>query len=268
MLNKIRYNLFPGGCHHCITVSYDDGVRSDVRLAQIFRESGIAATFHLNAGTLGSAGRVDAADIPQIYAGHEVSCHMLTHPFPTELPDTAVLAEIIEDRRALERASASIVRGMSYPYGNYDDRVIRLCRSAGMEYARTVCSTNRFGLPQDFMQWHPTCHHKENILDKLEAFYAPDKYATMRLLYVWGHSFEFNNDSNWGVIEEFSKRAAHREDTWYATNIQIVDYIHAMRSLRVAVDGTRVYNPSACEVWFTLDGETVGVKPGETLYVK
>ena len=262
-MNTIRCNLFPGGCHHCITMSYDDGNLADVRLAQIFRDNGIAGTFHLNSGKLDQPGRVAAADIPQIYAGHEVSCHMVTHPFPTELPDAGVLAEIAEDRRVLERAAGTIVRGMSYPFGNYDDRVIRLGRAAGMEYARTTVATHRFTLPQDFMQWHPTCHHKGDILDKLDAFYAPDKYSTMRLFYIWGHSFEFNNDSNWDRIEEFSKKAAHRPDTWYATNIQVVDYVQAMRSLRVDADCTRVYNPSALEVWFTINGDTVSVKPGD-----
>ena len=262
-MNTIRCNLFPGGCHHCITMSYDDGNLADVRLAQILRDNGIAGTFHLNSGKLDQPGRVAAADIPQIYAGHEVSCHMVTHPFPTELPDAGVLAEIAEDRRVLERAAGTIVRGMSYPFGNYDDRVIRLCRAAGMEYARTTVATHRFTLPQDFMQWHPTCHHKGDILDKLDAFYAPDKYSTMRLFYIWGHSFEFNNDSNWDRIEEFAKKAAHRPDTWYATNIQVVDYVQAMRSLRVDTEGTMVYNPSALEVWFTINGDTVSVKPGD-----
>ena len=85
----------------------------------------------------------------------------------------------------------------------------------------------------------------------------------MRLFYIWGHSFEFNNDSNWDRIEEFSKKAAHRPDTWYATNIQVVDYVQAMRSLRVDTEGTMVYNPSALEVWFTINGDTVSVKPGD-----
>jgi hypothetical protein len=90
----------------------------------------------------------------------------------------------------------------------------------------------------------------------------------MRLFYVWGHSYDFNNDSNWNLIEEFAKKAACRPDTWYATNIQIVDYVQAMRALRVDADCTRVYNPSALEVWFTVNGDTVSVKPGETFAVQ
>jgi len=133
-----------------------------------------------------------------------------------------------------------------------------------MEYSRTTKSTNDFKLPENFLAWHPTCHHKHNLMENLEAFYAPSRYNRLKLFYVWGHSYEFNNDNNWGLIEEFSKKAGGREDTWYATNIEIVDYVNAIRALRVSADRTMVYNPSAIEVWFTVNGNTVSVKPGET----
>jgi hypothetical protein len=84
------------------------------------------------------------------------------------------------------------------------------------------------------------------------------------MFYVWGHSYEFNNDNNWELIEEFAKAAGNREDTWYATNIEIVDYVNALRALRVSADRTMVYNPSAIEVWFTINGQAVSVKPGQT----
>ena len=261
-MHVIQYNLFPGGNHHCLTMSYDDGRDFDIRLAEIFRRNGIAGTFHLNSSRIDRPGYVKASEFGEVYAGHEVSCHMVTHPFPTDNPDVSVLEEILEDRKALEAACGYVVRGMSYPYGNYDARVISLCRSAGMEYSRTTQSTNGFGLPQDFLAWHPTCKHTGGIMEKLDAFYAPDRYSRMRLFYVWGHSFEFNNDNNWELIEEFSKAAGNRPDTWYATNIQIVDYMNALRALRVSADRTMVYNPSAVEIWFTIDGQTASVKPG------
>lgn len=263
-MNVIKFDLFPGGNHHCITMSYDDGRDFDIRLAQIFRDNGLVGTFHLNSARFDKPGVVKSSELREIYAGHEISCHMVTHPFPTDNPDISVIEEIVEDRKVIEAACGYVVRGMSYPFGNYDARVIALCRTAGMEYSRTTQATNGFGLPQDFMAWHPTCHHKGGIMDKLNAFYTPDKYNRMKLLYVWGHSYEFNNDGNWDLIEEFAKAAAHRPDTWYASNIAIVDYINAVRSLRVSVDRTMVYNPTATEVWFTINGQTASVAPGQT----
>jgi len=263
-MNVINYNLFPGANHHCITISYDDGRDFDIRLTESLRENGLKGTFHLNSSRFDKPGVVKASELKEIFAGHEVSCHMVTHPFPTDNPDISVLEEIIEDRKVIEAACGYVVRGMSYPYGNYDNRVIDLCRAAGMEYSRTTKATNAFMLPEDFMAWHPTCHHNGGIMEKLDAFYAPSRYARMQLFYVWGHSYEFDRDNNWELIEEFAKKAAHREDTWYATNIEIVDYINAVRALRVSADRTMVYNPSAIEVWFTINGEPVSVKPGAT----
>jgi hypothetical protein len=86
-----------------------------------------------------------------------------------------------------------------------------------------------------------------------------------RLLYVWGHSYEFNNDNNWELIEEFSKAAAHLPDTWYATNIEIVDYVNALRALRISVDRTFAYNPTATEVWVSFNQEPVSIAPGQTV---
>lgn len=42
---------------------------------------------------------------------------------------------------ALEQHFGCRITGMAYPYGTYNDEVVRLCRSAGIRYARTVHST-------------------------------------------------------------------------------------------------------------------------------
>lgn len=45
--------LFPGGKIRAFTMSYDDGVVQDRRLAPLLREYGIKCTFNLGAGLLG-----------------------------------------------------------------------------------------------------------------------------------------------------------------------------------------------------------------------
>ena len=44
---------------------------------------------------------------------------------------------------------------------------------------------------------------------------------------MWGHSYEFENNNNWVILKNFCKTAGGREDIWYATNIEICDYISA-----------------------------------------
>ena len=83
------------------------------------------------------------------------------------------------------------------------------------------------------------------------------------MFYLWGHSYEFNDDNNWELIEEFCKRVANRQDVWYATNVEIYDYVKAFEALQFSVDGNRIFNPTATTVYLEIDGKQVAVKPGE-----
>ena len=261
---KIMLDLYPGGKPKCLTMSYDDGSADDRRLVSIFDKYGIRGTFHLNSGNLDHGGRLTSAELPELFKNHEISCHSVTHPFLERIPRDEAVAEILNDRRNLEAACGYVVRGMSYPYGSYTEELIKNLRSVGMEYSRTTRSTGCFGLPEDFMKWHPTTHHSGGVLEKLEEFEKlPRPYLS--LFYVWGHSFEFARNDNWDLIERFCEKAANHDDVWYATNIEIVDYIAALKALRFSADSATVYNPSAVVCYISVDGQAVKIPAGETV---
>ena len=265
---RIVFNLYPDAKTKALTMSYDDGVASDRRLVEIFNKNGIKGTFHLNSSKLFGDGHIGINEIDKVYNGHEVSCHTLTHPFPNTMPRESLINEIYEDRKKLEEKAGYPVRGLSYPFGEYNQTVIDQFRALGIVYSRTTKSTNNYGVPEDFMQWHPTCHHSGDILKKLEYFKNPPKRVpNLMLFYIWGHSYEFNDNNNWELIEEFCEKAAGMEDVYYATNIEIYDYIVALRNLVFSVDCTIVYNPSGIPVWFTADGKKVKVEPNQTLKI-
>ncbi len=263
---KVVFNLYPEGKTKALTMSYDDGVTADRRLVEIFNKHGIKGTFHLNSAYFGNPGRLEASEVAELYKGHEISCHTYTHPFPNTMPREALIDEILNDRKALEGIAGHPVIGMSYPFGEYNQSVIEQFRALGMVYSRTIRSTNGYGIPENFMQWHPTCHHKGDILGKLEYFKNPPRRVpNLMLFYIWGHSYEFDNDGNWELIEEFCEKASGMDDVYYATNIEIYEYIMALRSLVFGVNCEVVYNPSARTVWFTAGGKAVKVEPGQTL---
>lgn len=120
-------------------------------------------------------------------------------------------------------------------------------------------------MPTDFMRWNPTCHHNGNIIDKAGAFLNMPGYMRLPLFYVWGHSFEFARENNWELIEQFCELVAFREDTWYTTNIDYMNYVTAMRSLIFSTDASRVFNPSAFSVWLGAGEDITELKPGETV---
>ncbi|HEY5466047.1 MAG TPA: polysaccharide deacetylase, partial [Clostridia bacterium] len=167
------------------------------------------------------------------------------------------------DRIQLETLAGYPVRGMSYPFGTYNDQIIGLIRSAGMEYARTTRATADFRLPDNFLTWHPTCHHAHDLGELLDRFQHV-RFPNLQLFYLWGHSYEFNDNNNWAVIEDFCARAADLQDTWLATNIEIVDYMNALRGLRCSVDMKTIHNPSACEVWIEAEDTPIMIRAGET----
>ena len=88
------------------------------------------------------------------------------------------------------------------------------------------------------------------------------------LFYIWGHSYEFDDKNNWERLEEICEKLANRDDIWYATNIEIYEYVEAYNSLRYSAHGDMIYNPTLFEIWIDISGKTYSVKPGETLKIE
>ena len=84
---------------------------------------------------------------------------------------------------------------------------------------------------------------------------------------IVGNTDEFSRDQNWELIEEFCRMMAGREDIWYATNIEIADYMKAAQNLKFTVNGNQVWNPSAGSVWISVNGEKYEVKGGQVLLI-
>ena len=141
-----------------------------------------------------------------------------------------------------------------------------------MAYARVVETVPDFALPKDPLEWHATCHHNDPKLMEYAEFFADFKKSQyLKLMYVWGHSYEFDNNDNWDVIENFCKYMGGRDDIWYATNIEIIDYMDAAKRLQFSADYEKVYNPNACSVWLQLNSdkcvEIEGRNPGGSEYI-
>ena len=268
--------LFDGGKRKALTLSYDDGTIHDRRLVAMMNEYGIRGTFNLNSGMFSQKGtavingyetdmsRIAAEEVKTLYAGHEVASHTLTHPSLTALPSNMGAAEVLKDRKNLEELTGELVRGFAYPYGTYNETVEEVLSACGIEYARTVVDTNGFDLPADFLEWHPTCHHESQSLMEIAKDFCENDGYSARLFYLWGHSYEFTKNNNWEVMEEFCRLVGGRDDIWYATNIQIVDYMDVIKAAQYAADGSFVYNPCVQSLWLCVDDEKfVEVKGGQ-----
>lgn len=274
------YMKLKDGKSKVLTLSYDDGVVQDIRLMKILDKYGIKCTFNINTGLFLPEdtvrqrfhGRMKLSEAKELYtnSGHEVAVHGLTHPFMQKLKSDELLTEVLEDRRNIEREFGMLARGSAYPYGTYNQEVMDALDKCGICYCRTAKTTQNVRFPENWLEWDPTCHHDEpNFMALTKRFveegihYESDAW----LFYVYGHSYEFDLKNNWHVIEEFTQYVGGREDIWYATNIEIYDYVTAYNSLQVSVDRSKVYNPSALDVWFSHKKQIYCVKAGETITI-
>ncbi len=244
-----------------LTMSYDDGKNEDGRLVEIFNKYGIKGTFHLNSGLYEN--RIPIGEIAELYKGHEIACHTATHPTIERCPIEQVARQILLDREELEKAVGYPVRGFSYPNGSYNKQIKELLPLLGIRYARVVGNSGSFALPHDPYEWKATCHHKYRLLELGNEFCGLSKKQYLYIMYVWGHSYEFSNDGNWDLIKDFCKLVGGRDDIWYATNIEIMDYLDACERLICSADGSFIFNPSAKSVWLSVDGEIIEAKGGE-----
>jgi len=264
-MNKV-YCCYPGGKFKALTMSYDDGRIYDRRLIQIFNENGIRGTFHLNSGLLKGPDKIDPEEIPELYRGHEVACHTVTHPTIARCPLPEVVREVLDDRRELEKYTGYPVRGLSYPNGSLSREIEEMLPACGIRYSRVVGSSDGFALPENSLRWKATCHHNHRLLELGEEFLKLYKRQYLYLMYVWGHSYEFNDADNWELMEEFCRKMGGREDIWYCTNIEFMDCMDDFKRLQFAADNEFVCNPNARDCWITVnDGEPVCIPGGETV---
>ncbi|MBE7042728.1 MAG: polysaccharide deacetylase [Ruminococcaceae bacterium] len=254
---------FPKGRKKAVTLSYDDGVKTDERLIRIMNDHGLKGTFNINGGLFRSEEETDVKptsrmtyqEAKEVYlqSGQEVALHGLRHGFFSYMSNPVANLEVCEDRRMLEEMTGEIVCGMAYPFGSYSEQFLDVLRMNGVAYARTTRSHFQFHLPEEFLTWHPTCHHKYDKLEELTDAFLTEKTGYGKrdcmLFYLWGHSYEFETDNNWDVIERFAEKMGNREDIWYATNMEIYRYVKAYEQLEFNVAQTCVYNPTAIDLW-------------------
>lgn len=277
---KIVQLVFPEGKRKAFTLSYDDGVKQDERLLTLMKQYGIKGTFNLNSALLGIKERavIDSFDtditkfeeqeIKQVYRGQEIAAHALTHMKLTDVSSATATYQIITDRNNLEQLTGEFVQGFAYPFGCYDDKVLQILEDCGIEYSRTVERTGNFGLPRNFLKWHPTCHHNDLAFMKLLEKFIHQKglFGESQLFYLWGHAYEFDQQDNWNVIEAaFAYLEPFKDNIWMATNGEICNYVTQFKKLKFSANGNMIYNPTACDIWLSIDDKVYKVSAGQKL---
>lgn len=223
-----------------VTFSYDDGVTQDKRLVELFDKYGLKCTFNINSELLGLDGALvregvtvthiknKPEEIKEIYRGHEVAVHTLTHPMLPTLEDSEIIRQVEEDRKNLSALVGYEVVGMAYPCGgvNNDERVAEVIKNnTGVKYSRTITSNYSFDLQDgNLFRFNPTVyHHREfDRAFELAREFIELKTDTPKIFYIWGHAYEFDIYNNWDRMEEFCRLISGRDDIFYGTNKEVL----------------------------------------------
>lgn len=125
-----------------ITLTFDDGWRSQyVNALPILDDFGFKATFYIISGWLEKKSQyaMMADHVVDIHnKGHEIGSHSVSHPsLPFHFWKNEK-EEIFASKEALEKLIGAKVKSFAYPYGRYNDKIIRLVQEAGYENARAV----------------------------------------------------------------------------------------------------------------------------------
>ena len=216
------------------TLSFDDGVRQDVRLIEILNKYNLKATFNLSCDKISprcdwmaennvSVGYIDFKDAPKIYEGHEIACHTCNHLWINTLGDITLRDEIVRDKRTLSDIFHTDISGIAYPFGVYDERTIDLLKDNDFLYGRTVKESLDFELQDNLLEFKPTCHYENKKTMELAEKFLKLEPDELKVFYVWGHSYEFDCNNNWDEFEAFCSFISGRNDIFYGTNKEVFE---------------------------------------------
>ena len=266
-MNKVTL-MFPGFRTKAFTMSFDDGIDTDIRMASIMKKYGVKGTFNLNSGLFSPEGTVkpegrDAIPLTVSQAkelvsdpSFEIASHGYCHHALGHIGGADALFDILNDRLKLEQTFGRLVRGFAYPFSSYNDDVKEMLRLSGFVWARGDKRKTDFLLPREdeWYDWKGIHQMDGELPELLDRFVKePNLYYHGQLLYVWAHTYEFEHDGSWDRIEGVFKKLSECGEIWYATNTEIYDYVKAFRGLVYYADMKRAYNPSVLDVYLRCD---------------
>lgn len=265
--------LYPDFKPKCLTFSYDDGVIQDLKFLSLIRKTSFQVTFNLNSGLFRQIkfrdgvdnSRLDNNELRKIYYPYEIASHSLYHFHMEKLNYADNFFQIKEDIDNLKKIFFYKIRGFAYPFGTYSLDTIKALKENNIAYARTTHSTYDFLLPSDFLLWNPTIHHNDiKLKEVVENFQKTT--APLALLYIWGHTYEFENQNNWEIINYLSNELDNKKDIAYLSNIEIFDYINALRN--VIIKSQTIINPTNQTIYLKIDDEFVKLEPSGKIDLK
>ncbi|MCR4879540.1 MAG: polysaccharide deacetylase family protein [Bacilli bacterium] len=210
--------------------SIDDGTIYDKTTIDLFNKYGIKGTFNLNSGLqdfvwyLGELPirRLDLYQSRDLYNGHEVASHTLTHPYLDQCPDEIVIKEVNEDIYNLETIFDDEITSFATPFETCGDREVNL-----IQYGTKITNIRLSEIDESFSKPIDPYHIKVTALDIHRALELIDEFIAKEdaTLFVYaGHSYDFYVDNTFSLLEELLKILnSHQDDIKVVTMKEMVN---------------------------------------------
>ena len=123
-----------------VIISFDDGWSAQEGVVRAELEPrGMHAVFFVYTAAVGAtpnnSGYISWEQLRILEsAGHEVQSHTVSHGRLTDMPPSQLDREMRESRATIEREMHHSVEVVAYPFGIYDERVMRAASAAGYEF--------------------------------------------------------------------------------------------------------------------------------------
>ena len=123
-----------------VIISFDDGWSAQEGVVRAELEPrGMHAVFFVYTAAVGAtpnnSGYISWEQLRILEsAGHEVQSHTVSHGRLTDMPPSQLDREMRESRATIEREMHHPVEVVAYPFGIYDERVMRAASAAGYEF--------------------------------------------------------------------------------------------------------------------------------------
>ena len=216
-----------------VCLSFDDGTIYDEQFIKLLNKYNLKATLNLNSGMKDFVWfyndtqpikRLDLKKYKDIYKGHEVASHSLTHPYFSSLSEEEIIRQVGEDLNNLSQIFHREIVGFAFPFHDQtEDNILTVSKHFDLQYIRHSHFTNEI-LPKD--RYHipiNAMYYDDNIYDRLEEFKNNDLENSLFL--IAGHSYEFEVKNHWEKIE---KLLHYLKDSKELTVLTMKDAVHVL----------------------------------------
>jgi peptidoglycan/xylan/chitin deacetylase (PgdA/CDA1 family) len=222
-----------------VTTSWDDGHGMDEKLSSLLLDYGLKGTFYVAKNWIENFG--DVCSIRELARNFEIGAHTLSHPDLTSIPIKYAAMEIQSSKEWLETLLRRKIEMFAYPKGKYNDKIVKLVEQAGFKGARTLdfqiaLPKNQFmsGVGPQASNGSPLLRLRASLKSKLSFKSLLDWKTNAKLLFdylletggiwhLWGHSWEIENNRDWGKLGEVFEYVSNRKNVSYLENRNIIE---------------------------------------------